>query len=247
MAEFWDLFRGDTSSWPDRFLYRDLIREFGQPVLDVGCGTGRLLLDYLSDGVDIDGVDNSPDMLALCREKAQKKGLNPSLYRQDMETLNLPRRYRTILIPSSSFQLIIDPAEAKAAMRRLHDHLLPEGVLIMPVSQGFEPATEDRWIQIGEKELEDGSVARRWIRTWIEPDGSLEHAENRYEVLKDGEVIRSETNRRSPATRAYTHDQMKKLYEGAGLTVVQLLKEFTREPSAAEDGFFTVIGVKETH
>ena len=71
LAKTWDLMRGDTAQWPDRFFYREFIDRHGGPVLDVGCGTGRLLLDYLMDGIDIDGVDNSPEMLALCREKAR--------------------------------------------------------------------------------------------------------------------------------------------------------------------------------
>ena len=68
IATTWDLLRSDISHWPDKFFYRDFITLKIEPVLDVGCGTGRLLLDYMADGIDIDGVDNSPEMLALCRE-----------------------------------------------------------------------------------------------------------------------------------------------------------------------------------
>ena len=123
MAQAWDVLRGDTSQWDDRFFYRDAIGRSGQPVLDVGCGTGRLLLDYLAQGIDIDGVDNSPEMLALCRKKAATLGLAPRLYEQFMETLALPPTYRTILIPSSSLQMIIEPARADEAMQRIVSHL----------------------------------------------------------------------------------------------------------------------------
>jgi ubiquinone/menaquinone biosynthesis C-methylase UbiE len=98
-----------TSQWPDRPFYLEMIRKYGQPVLGVGCGTGRLLLDYLQHGIDIDGVHNSPEILAICRQKAEQLGLAATVYEQYMETLALPRRYLTILIPSSSLQLITDP------------------------------------------------------------------------------------------------------------------------------------------
>src|SRR4029079_489947 len=119
MAQSWDLLRGDTSKSPDRLFYLNVIQTFGQPVLDVGCGTGRLLLDYLAHGIAIDGVDNSPDMLALCRHKASALGLAPTLYEQYLETLALPRQYRTIMIPSSTLQLVIDPAMAVQSLQQL--------------------------------------------------------------------------------------------------------------------------------
>src|SRR5215471_14421143 len=123
MASTWDIWRDDTANWQDRSFYVGIIGQYGQPVLDLGCGTGRLLLDYLAQGIDIDGVDNSPDMLALCREKASPLGLKPVLYEQYLETLSLPRLYQTILVPSSTLQLIIEPAHVTQAMSRLHAQL----------------------------------------------------------------------------------------------------------------------------
>ena len=95
LASAWDLLRGDTSDWPDRAFYRDIILQYGQPALDIGCGTGRLLLDYLAAGIDIDGVDNSPEMLAICKESAEA-GLHPTLFQQNMEALT----YREDIAPS---------------------------------------------------------------------------------------------------------------------------------------------------
>src|SRR5947209_19023609 len=132
MAAAWDLLRGDTSTWPDRFVYRDLILRHGQPALDVGCGTGRLLLDYLAHGIDIDGVDNSPEMLAICALKAQQLGLHPRLFKQAMETLDLPRTYRTIMVPSSSFQLLTNVQDARASMYHFYRHLAPVDILLIP-------------------------------------------------------------------------------------------------------------------
>ena len=132
MAEFWDLFRGDTSTWDDRFFYLDIVKKYGQPVLDVGCGTGRILLDFMQQGTDIDGVDNSPDMLALLKQKAEKLHLNPTVYRQEMDKLDLSRKYQTILVPSSSFQLLLDETLPLATIKRFYEYLLPGGVLAMP-------------------------------------------------------------------------------------------------------------------
>ena len=72
--------------------------ERGQPALDVACGTGRLLIPYLRAGLDVDGCDVSPDMIALCREKAEREGLSTTLFVQPMHELDPPRTYRTIFV-----------------------------------------------------------------------------------------------------------------------------------------------------
>src|SRR5438093_3647298 len=215
LASAWDLLRGDTSDWSDRPFYRNIILHSGQPALDVGCGTGRLLLDYLAEGIDIDGVDNSPEMLALCREKARKLGLQPTLFQQSMESLYLPRKYRTIIVPSSSFLLVTDLSAAAEAMKRFFNHLEPGGTLVMPfmlIYEGEAPTTgtiivED-WKPTGEQvRAEDGALVRRRSRSTYDIANQLEHTEDIYEVIREGEVIASEHHSNSPDVRWYTQEQ----------------------------------------
>lgn len=247
LAESWDLFRGDTSSWPDRFFYREFITEIGEPVLDVGCGTGRLLLDYMQAGVDIDGVDNSPQMLALCREKAQGLNLKPTLHQQSMEDLDLPRRYKVILVPSSSFQLLTEKKLARRAMSRFYKHLESGGALIMPFMFIWQEGAplQTKWVPDGEVERpEDGALIRRWSRATYDISKQLEHTETRYEVSLDGEVISSEYHSRSPATCWYTQNQARELYHQAGFMDLEVYSEFSREPAQDDDTIFSMVGHK---
>lgn len=247
MAQNWDLFRGDTSNWDDRHFYLKLIHESGVPVLDVGCGTGRLLLDYLSLGVDIEGMDNSPEMLDLCRQKAAAMNLKPTLYQNTMESMRLPRKFKTILVPSSSFQLVIDPADATKAIKNFFAHLMPGGMLVMPFMQVWKRGEpyEWKWHPSGEMlRQSDGAVIKRWSYSRYDPDTQLEHTEDRYEVTRDGEVLSTEHHVRSPATREYTRQQAIDSYNAAGFADISVYKGFTFHPAAADEEIFTVTGKK---
>jgi SAM-dependent methyltransferase len=104
----------------------------GQPALDAGCGAGRLLLPYLRDGLDVDGCDVSPDMLAECRRLAAAEGLEPTLYAQALHELELPRRYRSIVC-CGTFGLGSTREQDEEALRRFYDHLEPGGVLVLDI------------------------------------------------------------------------------------------------------------------
>lgn len=250
MAQTWDLLRGDPSGQEDDGFYREMILAYGEPVLDVGCGTGRLLLAYLGSGIDIDGVDISPEMLALCREKASAMGLTPALfestlYEQNLVALSLPRCYRTILAPSSVLQLIVDPLEAESAIRRLYAHLEPGGVLVAPFmtlwKEGMPLVTE--WEKVAVRE-EDGAMLQRMGRVWYEPVDECEHTEDLYQIFVADQLVATEHHRRSPAARSYTQHQALALFEKAGFSDIRLLYRLTHETALPEDDFFTVVAIK---
>jgi len=115
MARHW---AENNTTGPEIAYYQRQIEQYGQPALDTGCGTGRLLLPYLRAGLDVDGVDVSGDMLAYCRQTAESEGLSPRLYQQALHALDLPRRYR---LPESAFQARL---ERVTAIRLRSRHML---------------------------------------------------------------------------------------------------------------------------
>ncbi len=253
LAQSWDLLRGDYSTWPDRPLYREIIEQQAGPALDVGCGTGRLILDYLAAGLDVDGVDNSPEMLALCREKAAALGIKVEdrLFLQEMDQLDLPRKYATIFVPSLSFQLVLDPAAAASTMVRFHDQLAPGGVLVMSLKSRLwenrrtPPQMQwSSWFKLAEKQLENGDTVRRFIREMYDHDQQLEHEENRFEVLRDGEVIESEFHSRCPCVRWYSQDQALALFARAGFTDVRMTAAESAVPATLEDNSVKIRGTR---
>jgi ubiquinone/menaquinone biosynthesis C-methylase UbiE len=247
LADTWDVWRDDTASWEDRFFFLDIVRQYGQPVLDVGCGTGRIILDYLSEGIDIDGVDNSPEMLAICQTKAKKMGLAPTLYQQQMETLDLPRTYRTILVPSSTFQLVTDLEMARSTLRRFFSHLQRGGAFVTQFANDWregEPL-DTGWVLIFDKPRpEDGTIVRSWSREWCVPEHQLWHAEQRFEVELNSKIIQTDHQRRSPEGRWYTQAQAIQLFRDAGFTDIQIFHEYTHEPALEPDRLFCAVGIK---
>ena len=93
-----------------------------------------------------------------------------------MQSLDLPRRYGTIFVPSSSFLLLTDEADAAEAMRRFYAHLLPGGVLVMPFMflwPGRRTPADGEWTPwyiSGERARpEDGAIVRRHQRVSLPP------------------------------------------------------------------------------
>jgi SAM-dependent methyltransferase len=115
----------------DKNFYLDLAGKARGPVLEVACGTGRILLPCLQQGVDIDGLDLYPAMLSRLKRKAKGLGLKPRLYRADMRSFTLPRRYALIFIAFNGFVHSLTTGDQVKTLRACRKHLRPNGELVL--------------------------------------------------------------------------------------------------------------------
>ena len=95
--------------------------------LELGCGTGRILLPVAQAGCEITGLDLSPYMLAKCREKlkSQTKEVQSrvKLIQGDMTDFTTGEQYALVTIPFRAFQHLIPVSEQKACLNCVHRHL----------------------------------------------------------------------------------------------------------------------------
>jgi SAM-dependent methyltransferase len=153
VARWWAEFNLDG---PEIDFFRSFV-ESGQPALDAACGSGRLLVPYLHAGIDVDGCDISPDMLALASERAVREGLDPpNLYAQALHELELPRRFRTIIV-CGAFGLGGERDHDVEGLRRLFEHLEPGGTLVLDNQAPFaQPGMWRYWVKDERQELPRG-------------------------------------------------------------------------------------------
>jgi ubiquinone/menaquinone biosynthesis C-methylase UbiE len=243
IVEYWDLLRGDTSKWSSRPYFLQIIKDSGEPALDVACGTGRLLLDYMQEGIDIDGVDISPGMVAKARQKAEELGLQPKLYIQSMQNLDIPRRYLTIIVPSSSFLHLTNMADIRQALLRFYQHLKPGGTLAISLRVMDPNPVEVEWeIESEANRPSDGALVRRWFRCTYDVENRLQYTEDRYEIIQDDEVIDSESYISSPLLTWYRCSEALGYLQDAGFSELHAHSDFTFQPATDEDTSYIVLG-----
>ncbi|HEX3047843.1 MAG TPA: class I SAM-dependent methyltransferase, partial [Bacillota bacterium] len=101
-ARIYDIIFGEPVSEQDLEFYRTLINQFGEPVLELACGTGRVTIPLAKMGFQIAGLDLSKAMTHLARQKSQEAALNISFYNADMTDFSIDQRFGFIFIPNQS-------------------------------------------------------------------------------------------------------------------------------------------------
>jgi SAM-dependent methyltransferase len=149
----------------DAAFYRGLAQEANGPVLELGCGTGRILLPIAALGIPCVGVDASPAMLAALRAKGPPSNLE--LIQGRMESVDLgDRRFGLVICPFRAFQHLLDVPSQLATLANIRQHLAPGGAFAFDL---FDPklawlASPPDTERLQATFMLDGVETRRFVR-----------------------------------------------------------------------------------
>jgi len=209
-------------------FYRRLAAETGGPILDIGCGTGRVAAELAADGHEVTGIDLSAPMLRIATRR--RDGLPPDVaarltfQQADMTTLALGRQFALIVAPFRVFQFLLTTDEQRRGLVAFRSHLLPQGRLVLDL---FDPLL-DRVVPGAaflsrEGQLVHPSTGNRvtWEVTARYPDPARQLIVEDWtaqELGPDGAVLRTDVERLT--LRWSLRSEMRLLFELTGLEVV---------------------------
>jgi SAM-dependent methyltransferase len=219
----------DRNPSGDRTFYLELARRTGGPILEVGCGTGRVLLPIAEEGFECVGLDASESMLEIARSKDPPANLR--LLHGDARSFDLaPLRFALIFSAFRSFQHLYTVDDQLAFLAHARDHLAPGGLLAFDV---FDPNLEY---------LAEGGAAEHVDIEWTEGDLSMKrynevtlnhrtqvlHANFRVEARREGEKVSEDTN--DIQVRWFYRYELEHLLARASYEVVERYGDFDGTP-----------------
>lgn len=193
-ARYYDTDLGNYTD--DLLFYREMARRTGGPVLELMCGTGRVLLPMAEDGYTLTGVDSSPAMLELAQAKLAAAGVahRVTLVPGDVRSVELPARHFALaFVAINSFMHLERIRDQFAALATAHKALTPDGLLILDL---FNPdpvrlANEDNRLTL-EREYElDGQRVLKFVANESDLASQVSRVTYFYdEVAPDGQMAR---------------------------------------------------------
>jgi SAM-dependent methyltransferase len=171
----------------------------GYPVLELGCGTGRVILALAKSEYPVEGIDNDPIMLDLARSKLfPRHHESVTFHNCDIRHFKLTNQFPLIVIPCNTFAYFSE-GDCELILRCSKEHLLPDGHLVMELPSPESGCTQIAFdLQEGETEIVSTFISPRTehpvqvsaLRSTGPKDNTIDITWYFDELLPDGSVER---------------------------------------------------------
>lgn len=218
-------------------FYVEEAHKAGGPVLEIGCGTGRISIHIAEAGIEVTGLDASEDMLAIIKQKIAM--LDDDVQRRiqiaegDMVSFSLEKKFNLIMIPCRAFLQLLTPEDQRATIYCLREHLKENGKLILNF---FDPKinvlVENSGVLIKGEEAIDPTTGNK-ILYWHSTQNDMEHQLRKIDFIFEEQDVNGKVISRTvaPLTMRWIYRyEMQYLLELCGFKVEALYGDFNRGP-----------------
>ena len=234
LSRYYDLENADFTEDLDYWL--SLAEDYGDPVLELGCGSGRVLLHLARRGHLVTGIDNSPEMLALLEAKlklasTQHLAVPPAYLLASLHDFETPARFKLAVMPFNTFMHLLTPEEQVAALTNIRRHLAEGAALALDMPNPADAyAAEEHGLML-ERTFRDGDrTVQQFSSVALDRAAQLAHITWFYDAIgPDGAVQRTLV----PLTLRYTFQyEMRLLLERCGFLLAHLYGDYDCAPFA---------------
>jgi SAM-dependent methyltransferase len=207
------------------------------PVLELGCGTGRILLELLARGIDAVGIDRSRPMLRQLQRDAAGRGIAPSIAQADVRALPVRGSFRTVLAPYALVTYLTGADELESFLYAARQLLSPGGRMVL---DSFVPRPVERFHEFRHdyRRPHGAGALERAKRIRVEPDGS-NRIERRYRLLDAADQVVDEVTTLD-RIRPYSESQLCAAAARCGMQPARRDYDYGQGDRAEDAQFFTL-------
>lgn len=233
LARFYELEHADFKD--DLAMYQGFARRWGSPILELACGTGRVLMALAQTGHTVVGLDSSPTMLAMARRKIAALpfdvGARVTLAEADMRYVSLGERFALIIVALGSFMHLATPDDQVRTLTGARRCLATDGLLLIDLPNPIPFLLTDPGRQLTlHRQLTDPSTGHtilKFVSSRFDHARQLQEVTLVYDELGEGAVVRRTV---LPLTQRYFFRyEMEWLLDKAGFVVEQVYGSYELE------------------
>ena len=243
-AELHDAFWAAEDDGSEVRLMAAFLTKFPGPALEIGAGSGRLMFPLVALGLEVEGLELSPDMLDLATARAEEMGIQPVMHEGDMSSWSDGRKFASLLAPAFTLQLAADP---EATLQHWHGQLENHGGLylttFMPYAELLGDLPENQWYDDHQVTLEDGREGVLETRHRLDRPRQLLEREHRYSLTGDPPV----THHSQQTIRWFEHAETVSLLAKCGFRVDRFFVDFNPSRVVADPDRIDFDGILTYH
>jgi SAM-dependent methyltransferase len=241
IARFYDVDMAQNMRFDDVAYYAHQCSRAPGPVLELGCGNGRILLPLAQQGIDVAGIDASASMLADLARKAAMRRVALRAVRGDVRRLPFRAGFASVVCPYSLVTYMTSDADARAMIAGAREVLAPRGLVVIDAFVPRAVAAQPDYSLDYERPFGALTLVRRKRITPL-ADGA-NRIERRYELRRsDGRT--AETVDVAETIRPRAPAELRGLVTGAGFAVVDEAWDYATRPGPDGAQFYTLVARK---